>query len=175
MEEMKMKKRTKRAVSMVLAAGMIASLVVGASADEGFHESGLPITDEPVTLTVLTTRWGNMGDSFTANKFLTDLEENSNVHIEWQVQSLNDWSEQKGIMLASGELPDIIMGFRTFNDSDIMNNMEMFQPLDDLIDQYMPNYKKALEEIPELKKMATFSGWEDVFFYEKSSFEAEIL
>ena len=68
-----MKKRTKRAVSMVLAAGMIASLVVGASADEGFHESGLPITDEPVTLTVLTTRWGNMGDSFTANKFLTDL------------------------------------------------------------------------------------------------------
>ena len=97
-----------------------------------------------------------MGDSFTANKFLTDLEENSNVHIEWQVQSLNDWSEQKGIMLASGELPDIIMGFRTFNDSDIMNNMEMFQPLDDLIDQYMPNYKKALEEIPELKKMATF-------------------
>ena len=51
MEEMKMKKRTKRAVSMVLAAGTIASLVVGASADEGFHESGLPITDEPVTLT----------------------------------------------------------------------------------------------------------------------------
>ena len=42
---MKMKKRTKRAVSMVLAAGMIASMVVGASADEGFHESGLPITD----------------------------------------------------------------------------------------------------------------------------------
>ena len=40
-------------------------------------------------------------------------------------------------MLASGELPDIIMGFRTFNDSDIMNNMEMFQPLDDLIDQYI--------------------------------------
>ena len=156
MEEMKMKKRTKRAVSMVLAAGMIASMVVGASADEGFHESGLPITDEPVTLTVLTTRWGNMGDSFTANKFLTDLEENSNVHIEWQVQSLNDWSEQKGIMLASGELPDIIIGFQTFNDSDIMNNLEMFQPLDDLIDQYMPNYKKALEEMPELKKLATF-------------------
>ena len=158
MEEMKMKKRTKRAVSMVLAAGMIASLVVGASADEGFHESGLPITDEPVTLTVLTTRWGNMGDSFTANKFLTDLEENSNVHIEWQVQSLNDWSEQKGIMLASGELPDIIMGFRTFNDSDIMNNMEMFQPLDDLIDQYMPNYKSTGRDTGT-EKDGYFSGW----------------
>lgn len=120
MEEMKMKKRTKRAVSMVLVAGMIASMAgCGAAADKGFHESGLAITDEPVTLTVLTTRWGNMGDSFTANKFLTDLEEKCNVHIEWQVQSLNDWSEQKGIMLASGELPDIIMGFQTFNDSEI--------------------------------------------------------
>ena len=53
MEEMKMKKRTKRAVSMVLAAGMIASLVVGASADEGFHESGLPITDGETWATVL--------------------------------------------------------------------------------------------------------------------------
>lgn len=118
--------------------------------------SGMPLTEEPVTLTVLTTRWGNMGDSFTSNEFLQQLEAESNVHIEWQVQSLNDWSEQKGIMLAGGELPDIIFGNQTFNDADIMNNSELFLPLDDLIDQYMPNYKKALEEMPDLKKVCTF-------------------
>ena len=119
-------------------------------------DSGMQITEEPVTLTVLTTRWGNMGDSFTSNEFLQQLEAETNVHIEWQVQSLNDWGEQKGIMLAGGELPDIVFGNQTFNDADIMNNSELFMPLDDLIDQYMPNYKKALEEMPDLKKVCTF-------------------
>lgn len=119
-------------------------------------DSGMKITEEPVTLTVLTTRWGNMGDSFTNNEFLQQLEAETNVHIEWQVQSLNDWGEQKGIMLAGGELPDIVFGNQTFNDADIMNNSELFMPLDDLIDQYMPNYKKALEEMPDLKKVCTF-------------------
>ena len=124
--------------------------------DINFNKTGIPIANEPVTLTVLTTRWGNMGDSFASNEFIKKLEEESNVKIEWQVQSLNDWSEQKGIMLASGELPDIIIGFQTFNDADIMNNLDMFLPLDDLIENYMPNYKKALEEMPDLKKIATF-------------------
>jgi putative aldouronate transport system substrate-binding protein len=126
------------------------------SKDSNFNETGMPIVNEPVTLTVLTTRWGNMGDSFANNEFLKKLEEESNVKIEWQVQSLNDWNEQKGIMLSSGELPDIIIGFQTFNDSDIMNNLDMFLPLDNLVENYMPNYKKALGEMPDLKKIATF-------------------
>jgi len=127
-----------------------------AAADSNFNETGMPIVNEPVTLTVLTTRWGNMGDSFANNEFLKKLEKDSNVKIEWQVMSLNDWNEQKGIMLSSGELPDIIIGFQTFNDADIMNNLDMFLPLDDLVEKYMPNYKKALVEMPDLKKIATF-------------------
>jgi len=127
-----------------------------ASDTDNFNETGMPIVKEPVTLTVLTTRWGNMGDSFKNNEFLVDLETRSNVKIEWQVQSLNDWSEQKGIMLASGELPDVIFGFQTFNDADIMNNLELFLPLNDLVEQHMPNFKQATEEMPDLAKVATF-------------------
>lgn len=121
-----------------------------------FNETGMPIVNEPVTLSVLTTRWGNMGDSFTNNEFLKQLEAESNVKIEWQVQSLNDWSEQKGIMLAGGELPDIIFGFQTFGDTDVINNLDLFIPLDDLIENHMPNYKKALEEMPDLRKISTY-------------------
>lgn len=127
-----------------------------AEGENNLNATGMPIVKEPITLTVLTTRWGNMGDSFTNNEFLKELEEKSNVKIVWQVQSLNDWGEQKGIMLAGGELPDIIMGFQTFNDSDIMSNLDLFLPLDDLIENYMPNYSKAMEEMPDLKKIATF-------------------
>ncbi|WP_313134066.1 extracellular solute-binding protein [Anaerocolumna sp.] len=127
-----------------------------AEGESNLNATGMPIVKEPITLTVLTTRWGNMGDSFTNNEFLKELEEKSNVKIIWQVQSLNDWGEQKGIMLAGGELPDIVMGFQTFNDSDIMSNLDLFLPLDDLIENYMPNYYKAMEEIPDLRKITTF-------------------
>lgn len=120
------------------------------------NAEGLPIVNESVTLKVLTTRWGDMGDSFTKNQWLVDLEKNSNVKIEWQVQSLNDWAEQKSIMLAGGELPDVIFGDQTFTSEDIVNNLDFFLPLDDLIDQHMPNYKAALSEVPKMKQVSVF-------------------
>lgn len=129
---------------------------IGQGETENFNQEGLPIVTEPVTLKVLTMRWGNMGDTFTQNQWLKDLEASTNVKIEWQVVSSNDWSEQKSIMLASGTLPDIILGNQTFSDSDIVNNLSYFRPLDDYIDQYMPNLKAAMAETPELKKISTF-------------------
>lgn len=106
--------------------------------------------------TVLTMRWGDMGDSFTQNQWLKNLEAQTGVKINWQVVSSSDWSEQKSIMLAGGELPDIVLGNMTINDSDIINNIEYFLPLDELIEQYMPNYKKALQAIPALGAVTTF-------------------
>lgn len=127
-----------------------------ANTESGFNKEGLPIVSEPITLKVLTMRWGNMGDTFTKNQWLQDLEKNTNVKIEWQVVSSNDWNEQKSIMLASGTLPDIILGDQTLSDSDIINNLNYFRPLDDYIDTYMPNLKAAMEQSPELKKISTF-------------------
>ncbi|WP_018757271.1 extracellular solute-binding protein [Paenibacillus terrigena] len=120
------------------------------------NKEGLPIVKEPVTLKVLTVRWGNMGDTFTQNQWLKDLAKNTNVKIDWQVMSSNDWAEQKSIMLASGTLPDVVIGNQTFSDSDIVNNLSYFRPLDDYIDQYMPNLKAAMEETPDMKKISTF-------------------
>ncbi|MEK3670123.1 extracellular solute-binding protein [Paenibacillus sp. FSL R10-2771] len=123
---------------------------------DSFNKEGLPIVKEPVTLKVLTVRWGSMGDTFTKNQWLIDLEKNTNVKIDWQVMSSNDWAEQKSILLASGTLPDVVLGDQTFTDSDIVNNLSYFRPLDDYIDQYMPNLKAAMEETPDMKKISTF-------------------
>lgn len=124
--------------------------------EAAFNQEGLPIVNEPITLDVLTVRWGNMGDTFLQNQWLKDLEKETNVKVNWQIMSSNDWGEQKSIMLASGTLPDIIFGDNVFSDSDIVNNLSYFRPLDEYIDQYMPNFKAALEETPEMKKMSTF-------------------
>ena len=124
--------------------------------EENFNPTGMPIVNEPIELTVLTMRWGDMGDSFTQNQWLIDLEERTNIRINWQVVSSSDWPEQRGIMLASRRLPDIIMGHMTFGDADIMNNLEFFHPLDDLIERYMPNYRRAMELVPTLRNISVF-------------------
>ncbi|HML47817.1 MAG TPA: ABC transporter substrate-binding protein, partial [Clostridia bacterium] len=74
------------------------------------NPTGMPIVDDPVELTIITMRWGDMGDSFTQNQWLIDLEKNSNVKINWVARSNNDWGEQRGILLASGDLPDLFLG-----------------------------------------------------------------
>ncbi|MCL2243944.1 MAG: extracellular solute-binding protein [Treponema sp.] len=122
----------------------------------GFNASGMPIFNQPVELHVLTMRWGDMGDSFVQNAWLRELERRTNVRIRWQTVSNNGWDEQRSLLLASGRLPDIILGSETFRDVDIMNNLEYFRPLDTLIDQYMPNYKRALIEYPAFRQVTTY-------------------
>ena len=123
----------------------------------GFHAEGMPIVDEPVTIRVLTMRWADMGDSFADNPFLVNLEKESNVKIDWQIVSSNDWGDQKPIMLAGGTevLPDVVLGFQTFNESDIMSNVEYFVPLEDMIEN-RKNYVYAGGE----KKLQPVEGAE---------------
>lgn len=152
-------KKTAAAVCLIASVFLLAGCGKGAAKPAvkiTFNAAGMPITAEPLELTVLTMRWGDMGDSFTANQWLVDLEKRSNIRIKWQVVSSGDWAEQKSILLAGGKLPDIILGNMTFNDGDIINNLEYFLPLDDLIDQYMPNYKRALELVPDLRNVSVF-------------------
>lgn len=127
-----------------------------ANSDSNFNQEGLPIVNKPVTLNVLTVRWGSMGDSFAKNTWLQELEKKTNVKINWQVVSSNDWGDQKSVMLASGKLPDVIIGNLAFGDSDIVNNISLFRPLDDYIEKDMPNLKAAMQESPEMKKISTF-------------------
>ena len=148
----------KKLLSLLLALTMLLTCASAmAEIPAGFHAEGMPIVDKPVSFSVLTMRWGDMGDSFTSNPFLVNLEKEANVKVEWQIVSSNDWGDQKPIMLAGGEsvLPDVVLGFQTFNESDIINNVEYFLPLEDLIEQYMPNLTKAFEEMPALKAIST--------------------
>ena len=168
-------KQVRRAVGIILTATMVAAMAAGcrsssdsssgssaggSSAGAGnsnFNAAGLPIVNEPVTLKILTTRWGSMGDSFTQNQWLIDLEKSTNVKPEWQVQSLNDWAEQKSILLASQELPEVIIGSQTFSDTDILNNSDLFLDLTNLIAEYMPNLTQAMEEVAEMRNVVTFT------------------
>jgi putative aldouronate transport system substrate-binding protein len=126
------------------------------STDDNLQKEGMPIVKTPVILDVLTVRWSNMNDSFKTNAFLKELEKTTNVKINWDVKTNTDWDEQKNILLASGELPDVILGDLTMYERDVLSNIEYFLPLDNLIEQYMPNFKAAIAECPYMKKYVTY-------------------
>lgn len=116
------------------------------------------LAEEPETFSVMTMRWAGMGDSFTTNPFLVNLEKEQNIKVNWQIVSSSDWFDtQKPVLLAGGldTLPDVFLGFQTLTEQDIINNVEYFLPLDDLIEEHMPNLKAAFEEMPALKAAAT--------------------
>lgn len=118
-------------------------------------KEGLPIVDVEQTLSVLTV--SQYPEIKPEDVVLQQkIKEETNVNIEWEVIASTAWAEQKGLVLSRTELPDILEGNNMFNDNDFLNMIDAGQiiPLDDLLD-YAPNFKKVLEEQPEMRAAIT--------------------
>jgi putative aldouronate transport system substrate-binding protein len=124
--------------------------------DANFNETGLPIVDTPVTLDLVTRqRWLN-GER-DEMIFYNNLEEMTNVLIDWEAIPEAQAREKINLMLASGDYPDAFFGVGSVTTQDIVTYGEqgVFLQLDDLIDQYAPNIKNALETYPPLRPSVT--------------------
>ncbi|MFQ7399275.1 MAG: hypothetical protein ACLRNW_15975, partial [Neglectibacter sp.] len=128
-----------------------ASTSSGAEAgNENFNETGFPIVKEKVNLSFVYVKGPNMRD-LNENAMFQKLEETTNVHIDWQYPGGADWGEQKSLLLASGDLPDVFFGSNTLKDMDIMTNLDYFVPLEDYIDKYCTNLQAAYEAEPIMR------------------------
>ncbi|WP_218915143.1 extracellular solute-binding protein [Caldanaerobius polysaccharolyticus] len=87
-------------------------------------------------------------------EWLTKMEKDAGVEITWQ-QISSDWDQKKGTLLASGDIPDLIIGPGAITDSDFSQFPGLFQDLTPLIEKYAPNIQKMFSEHPELKEMST--------------------
>jgi putative aldouronate transport system substrate-binding protein len=83
------------------------------------------------------------------------LEEDTNVHINW-TNYQNDFVEKRNLDIASGDLPDAIFNAAA-SDYDLLNWAEsgVIIPLEDLIEQYMPNLNSIFEKYPEYRALST--------------------
>ena len=78
-------------------------------------------------------------------------EEAAGVKIEWEYITSDAWKEQKSLVLASGDLPDIFIGTQTIHPADILANIEYFIPLDDLVAEYGDQIQEMWEVYPSSK------------------------
>lgn len=109
---------------------------------------------ETVEFSLATVRWSDWGEDFTEG-FLEETEEEAGVNINWDIYLNSDWGDQKAVLMAGGELPDAFLGSIALTDGDIATFRDQILPLDDLIEENMPNLVNAMEEDPTLRPLIT--------------------
>lgn len=114
-----------------------------------------PIAREKVTLKIMVPANARVTD-FATNEFTAFYEEMTNVHIEWDVVPANAVAERLNLVLASGDLPDIIMGFPMSTQLlQIYGSQNVFVPLNEYIDQYGVQIKQIFADLPFVKEALT--------------------
>ncbi len=134
----------KKITAVLLSALMAASFVTAVQADDG----GTP------AYTVATVRWSDWGEDYHTG-FPDAAAAEAGIEVTWDTILNADWADRKAVLLASGDLPDAFMGSICFVETDILTNVGTFIPLDDYIDEYMPNFKAIMESDPTMKALAT--------------------
>ena len=105
---------------------------------------------------ITTVRWVDWGENYHTG-FIDELAKEKGMELTWNTILNPDWGDKKAVLMAGGNLPDAFMGSICFSEAEIMNNSAAFLKLDDYIDDYMPNFKKIMEEDPTMRAL-TYSA-----------------
>ncbi len=116
-----------------------------------------PLTAEKVSFRVLTIQNPEISD-YENNRFTEWLEEKTNVHVDWQLVPEEEAEGKLNLMLAAGDIPELIFGIVTPSQEALYGAQGLFLPLNDLIEQQAPRTKKVFEIYPGLKAVLTAPG-----------------
>ncbi|GIN70861.1 ABC transporter substrate-binding protein [Bacillus sp. J14TS2] len=119
---------------------------------EEIKASGMPIVEEPINLKFFAERADTTAEDWNDVLLYNEYEKITNINIDWEMVPSAGLTEKRNLVLASGNLPD---AFHTTSmpvtDLQKYGAQGTFIQLNDLIDEYAPNFKKILEEYPEIK------------------------
>lgn len=164
-----MKKIFQRAAALLTAAIMCVTLTACGGNNKG-NDTGnssvpgentsenieFPLS-ETATLSVLTSAESiapqNPGDMVIYQRIKTA----TNVDIKWTCYVKDQFVDKRNLVLAKGDnMPEVILN-ADMGTLDLLKygKQGVIVPVEDLIDQYMPNLKKVLDENPIFRKMLT--------------------
>lgn len=121
------------------------------------NPSGFPIVKEPISLTFFTGKDASNSSKFEETFVWKEYAKMSNIQVNFQLVPFESLTEKRNLALASGDYPDVFYTAR-LSATDLMkygSQQEVLIPLNDLIDQYAPNFKKLLDQYPDLRKGLT--------------------
>ncbi len=155
-----MKKDFGRKLAAVTLALAMAALPVSALAEDLAIPSPTEGSDvfpleETVTFTGMTKFPAGTEADQNQRTIFKRLEEQTNVHIDWTAIQADQWNDKIALNMANiNTLTDFIFS-AGFSDSDLLRyaDQEVIIPLEDLIDECMPNLKAVFDEYPEYRAM----------------------
>ena len=111
---------------------------------------------ETITLTALTHEPSFAGQELNDRLIAQQLEQATNIHIDWTVYVDDQFGEKKQLALAKKQLPDLVFDAQ-MSQYDLLRYAQdgTILAVDELIGQYMPNLKKILDENPEYRALIT--------------------
>lgn len=151
---MKVKKQLKSIISILLIAVLSMGIFAGCKDSKktenenkvAFNEEGFPLVDESTTLTFVASRNAFHNEDYNDMLIFQEYEKLTNVKIDWTLYQADNLSEKKGILLASGKFPDVFYNMSiNSKEATKYGSQGVFIPLNDLIEKYAPNVKKALD------------------------------
>lgn len=165
-----MKLLSKKSISILLTVGIICTMLYGCT-----KPANQDSDEEKITLTMWAPTYGHIAATATNMgelEIYQELEKRTGIHIEFQHPPEGQTQESLNVMLASGELPDMIeyewLHFPGGPETALESGFIL--KLNDLIDKHAPNLKKYYAENPDVEKMVkTDNGTHYVFPGIKSS------
>lgn len=92
-----------------------------------------PVVKDKATLNIFINVNPNVKDMNT-NDLTVEYEARTNVHVNWQVVPSEGMAEKRNLLLASGNLPDVMMGVALSREDQFQYGMQgLLVPLNDLI------------------------------------------
>lgn len=161
-----MKKTLTATLSILLASSLLLAACSTHKGSEGASDTKGNATDstkkteasKPVTIKIFAQAGADT--DLSQNSFSKSVEEKFNIKFQWQTVPNDGAKEKRQISLASGDYPDLYMlipWVDKFSQTDILRYAQqgVVIPLNDLINQYAPNIKAALDKYPYFKAMNT--------------------
>lgn len=149
-----------RKLSLIAALSSTTMLAAPALAQESDHK----IVDEPLELTIHMHWPRSQGyqNDYPVEKVASEWTGISLVD-KTSGRNTTDNNEAFNLLLAQGDMPDIVGGNRIKDAVNQYGPEGAFVPLNDLIDEHAPNIKAFFEERPELMK--AISSWDGNMYY----------
>lgn len=124
--------------------------------ESNMNETGFPIVKEPIELTFFTGKSPTNGSNFEETLVWKEYAKKTNMNIKFNLIPFDNLTEKRNLTLAGGDYPDVFYTARlTAADLTKYGAQDVFVPLNDLIDKYAPNFKKLMNQYPDLEKGLT--------------------
>ncbi len=129
--------------------------VTPAATPGNFNETGYPIVKDKITLTISGSR-SNFCPAWKDLIMMKDIEEMFNIVLDCKEYSAEEWKVQKGLLFASGDLPDLFVGAGfSLSEAADYGAQGFLLPLNDLISKYGVNTKVVFGKNNEMERMCT--------------------